>query len=480
MSPAQSTGADTPDTVAGPPATGADTPDIAANPPDTAASPPDTPADAVEAQEYAGDLGGFVLARSAVDRVSARRADADWLAATWADPATRVLVLENARALVRFGDKEAELVLVPPAEAPEGLRFLLGVDDAEVAYFGVMGPPGSLESPTATETTPDPSITPVGQDPVPDQAPAARGEEGPQEEAPGETAGGTEAEVPAGEPPAGEAPAGQAAAGEAPAGEAPAGEAAAGEIPAGEAAAGEAAPGEAAGAETAAPVAPEQQTVTEQVAWLARAKPGLRPADLREAAALLNDRDAGLFTHAVALANWHATHTHCPRCGTPTVTVAAGHAQRCPADGSEHFPRVDPAVIMLVTDPDDRCLLARNRRWPERRVSILAGFVEPGESAEQAVAREVGEETGIIVDRVRYVGSQPWPMPQSLMLGFRASAAGDLEIRVDDDEIAEAHWFSRDELRSALASREILLPPPVSIAHRLIESWYGEELPGVW
>jgi NAD+ diphosphatase len=182
----------------------------------------------------------------------------------------------------------------------------------------------------------------------------------------------------------------------------------------------------------------------------------------------------------VALANWHATHTHCPRCGTPTVTVAAGHAQRCPADGSEHFPRIDPAVIMLVTDPDDRCLLARNRRWPERRVSILAGFVEPGESAEQAVAREVGEETGITVAQVRYAGSQPWPMPQSLMLGFRASAAGDLELRVDDDEIAEAHWFSRDELRSALASREILLPPPVSIAHRLIESWYGEELPGVW
>ena len=220
--------------------------------------------------------------------------------------------------------------------------------------------------------------------------------------------------------------------------------------------------------------------MTEQAAWLARAQPGLRPAGLREAAALLNDRDAGLFTHAVALANWHASHTHCPRCGTPTVTVAAGHAQRCPADGSEHFPRIDPAVIMLVTDPDDRCLLARNRRWPERRVSILAGFVEPGESAEQAVAREVEEETAIVVTRVRYVGSQPWPMPQSLMLGFRAEAGGELDLRVDEDEIAEAHWYSREELRGALAAQEILLPPPVSIAHRLIESWYGEELPGVW
>jgi NAD+ diphosphatase len=451
MSAAQSTGADTPDTAAGPPDTAAGPPDAAASPADTAAGPPDTAAGPPDPQEYAGELGGFVLARSAVDRVSARRADTEWLAAAWADPATRVLVLENARALVRFGDKEAELVLVPPAEAPEGLRFLLGVDDAEVAYFGVMGPPGTLESLAPTETTADPSITGEGEDAAPEPAPEAPAGDGPQQEAPGETAGGTEAAAPAGE-----------------------------EVPAGEAPASEAAPGEAADGEAAAPVAPEQQTVTEQVAWLARAKPGLRPADLREAAALLNDRDAGLFTHSVALANWHATHTHCPRCGTPTVTVAAGHAQRCPVDGSEHFPRVDPAVIMLVTDPDDRCLLARNRRWPERRVSILAGFVEPGESAEQAVAREVGEETGITVARVRYVGSQPWPMPQSLMLGFRASAAGDLEIRVDDDEIAEAHWFSRDELRSALTAREILLPPPVSIAHRLIESWYGEELPGVW
>ena len=441
------TAADTADTTAAPPATTAAPPDTAAapaetagSPPDTAAGPPDAAADPVDAQEYAGEVGGFVLARSAVDRVSARRADTDWLAATWADPATRVLVLENARALVRFGDQEAELVLVPPAQAPEGLRFLLGVDDAEVAYFGVMGPPGCLESLTATETAADLSITGESEHAAPQPAPEASAEHGARPEAPAETAGQAEAE----------------------------------------AAAGKGAPGEAAAAEAAAPVAPEQQTVTEQVAWLARAKPGLRPADLREAAALLDDRDAGLLTHAVALANWHATHTHCPRCGTPTVTVAAGHAQRCPADGSEHFPRVDPAVIMLVTDPDDRCLLARNRRWPERRVSILAGFVEPGEAAEQAVAREVGEETGITVARVRYVGSQPWPMPQSLMLGFRASAAGDLEIRVDEDEIAEAHWFSRDELRSALASREILLPPPVSIAHRLIESWYGEELPGVW
>ena len=220
--------------------------------------------------------------------------------------------------------------------------------------------------------------------------------------------------------------------------------------------------------------------MSEQAAWLKRQPPGVRPAGLREAAALLGDRDAGLFTHAVALANWHVSHTHCPRDGTPTQPIAAGHARRCPTDGSEHFPRIDPAVIMLVTDPDDRCLLARNKRWPERRVSVLAGFVEPGESAEQAVTREVAEETWIVVSQVRYMGSQPWPMPQSLMLGFRAVASGPLDLRVDDEEIAEAHWFSRDELRAALAADEILLPPPVSIAHQLIQSWYGEELPGVW
>ncbi|MDX6335641.1 MAG: diphosphatase [Streptosporangiaceae bacterium] len=430
---------------------------VSAGPGDGAAPP--------DAQEYAGELGGFVLARGAVDRMSVRRGDTDWLAAAWADPRTRVLVLDNARALVRFGDKEAELILVPPSEAPEGLRFLLGVDDADAAYFGVMGPPGCLDS-----LIKDVEV-PAGDSPAAEQD--ATGQETARQAAP-------EAEGPAGEG-SGEEPPEQQAAGQQTAGQEVSKEEASGQEASGQEASGEEASGEEASEdETPEQEAPEQQTVTEQVAWLARARPGLRPAGLREAAALLNDRDAGLFTHAVALANWHATHTHCPRCGTPTVTVAAGHAQRCPADGSEHFPRIDPAVIMLVTDPDDRCLLARNRRWPERRVSILAGFVEPGEAAEQAVAREVEEETGIAVTRVRYVGSQPWPMPQSLMLGFRAAAVGELELRVDDDEIAEAHWYSREELRRALAAREILLPPPVSIAHRLIESWYGEELPGVW
>jgi NAD+ diphosphatase len=204
---------------------------------------------------------------------------------------------------------------------------------------------------------------------------------------------------------------------------------------------------------------------------------GERPASLREVGTLLGDRDAGLLTHAVALANWHDTHTHCPLDGTPTVPEPGGHSTMCPKDGSEHFPRTDPAVIMLVTDPQDRCLLARNAAWPGRRVSILAGFVEPGESAEQAVIREVAEEVGITVTNVRYLGSQPWPMPRSLMLGFCADAPAGQDITVDHEELAEARWFSRQDLLAAVTSRELGLPPPVSIARRIIEAWYGGPLP---
>lgn len=202
-----------------------------------------------------------------------------------------------------------------------------------------------------------------------------------------------------------------------------------------------------------------------------------KPMALRQVGAVLSDRDAGLMTHAVALAYWHDTHNHCPRCGTPTVPAPAGHLTTCPADRTEHFPRLDPAVIMLVTDPEDRCLLARNAAWPQRRMSVLAGFVEPGESVEQAVAREVFEETAITVGQIRYLGSQPWPLPRSLMLGFQAVAAGGQRIVVDREEIGEAHWFTRAELRASIDEGELAIAPTSSIARRLIEFWYGAELP---
>jgi NAD+ diphosphatase len=299
------------------------------------------------------DQSSLALSRGTVDRVTHRRADAEWLDAAWADPASRVVVVSAGQALVTDDEDRMDLVFVAPGDAPAGTRLLLGQDADGVVYFGVSA---ALPPPPA----------------------------------------------------------------------------------------------------------------------------GTRPAYLREAGTLLGDRDVGLFTHAVALANWHDTHTHCPVDGTPTLPDPGGHSTRCPVDGTEHFPRTDPAVIMLVTDPDDRCLLARNAAWPGKRVSILAGFVEPGESAEQAVAREVDEEVRIKVTDVRYVGSQPWPMPRSLMLGFRAEAPAGQDIVVDTEEIAEAFWFSREGLVAAIKAREIALPPPVSIARQIIELWYGGPLPSTW
>jgi NAD+ diphosphatase len=303
-----------------------------------------------------GPLGRLALSRSTVDRATDRRDNAAWLAEAWADPRTRVLVVQDGQALVTTRDGQLELVFVSPAEAPEGTRFFLGVDADGIAYFGVSG--------------------------------AVEGEPGNRSDS-------------------------------------------------------------------------------------AAAK----PMALRQAGALLSDRDAGLMVHAVALAYWHETHTHCPRCGTPTVPAPAGHLTTCPKDGTDHFPRLDPAVIMLVIDPDDRLMLARNALWPQGRMSVVAGFVEPGESAEHAVAREVYEETSIVVSQVRYLGSQPWPMPRSLMLGYEARAAGGQRITVDEEEIGEARWFSRTELRAVIESGELGIAPSSSIARRLIEYWYGGELP---
>jgi NAD+ diphosphatase len=197
---------------------------------------------------------------------------------------------------------------------------------------------------------------------------------------------------------------------------------------------------------------------------------------IREVGAVLNARDAGLLVNAVALTNWHATHTHCPRCGGPTTVVAAGHVRRCPRDDSEHYPRTDPAVIMTVVDGDGRLLLGSQSQWPQGRFSTLAGFVEPGESLEAAVRREVAEEVGLVIGAVRYLGSQPWPFPSSLMVGFEA-AAQTLEVELVDGEIAQARWFTKASLLAAVASGEVRLSPRVSIARQLIERWYGEPLP---
>jgi NADH pyrophosphatase NudC (nudix superfamily) len=199
-----------------------------------------------------------------------------------------------------------------------------------------------------------------------------------------------------------------------------------------------------------------------------------RAADLWEVGARLSDRDAGLLTHAVALAQWHDRHPRCPRCGAPTVPIRAGAARRCEAEGSEHFPRSDPAVIMLVSDGADRCVLGRQAGWPQGRWSVLAGYVEPGESVEQAVAREVEEEVGLAVRDLRFVASQPWPFPSSLMLGWTAVATPDgrEDLTSDPEELEASRWVDRAEVRAALAGDGGLrLPPPVSIAHRLLADW---------
>ncbi|HWB65537.1 MAG TPA: NAD(+) diphosphatase [Mycobacteriales bacterium] len=195
-------------------------------------------------------------------------------------------------------------------------------------------------------------------------------------------------------------------------------------------------------------------------------KLGARPLGLREIGAALDDGEAGLLVTAVALANWHATHQHCPRCGAQTRVTQAGWSRVCDADGSQHFPRTEPAIIVLLHDGGDRALLGRQPSWPRGRYSTIAGFVESGEAAEQTVAREVREETGAIVDDIVYRASQPWPFPASLMLGYEARVVGG-EISTGDDELEDVRWFHRDELHDGAA----ILPPPSSIAHWLITGW---------
>lgn len=193
---------------------------------------------------------------------------------------------------------------------------------------------------------------------------------------------------------------------------------------------------------------------------------------------------APLVMHAIGLAEWHWATRHCPRCGGSLRSEQAGHVLRCVDCDRQQFPRSDPAVIMMVTagepgTPEERCLLGRGATWPEGRFSTLAGFVEPGETMEDAVRREVQEETGVVVGQVDYFGSQPWPLPASLMVGFMARAER-TDIDVDGAEIAEARWFTRAEMLAEATSGSVVLPGGVSISRSLVEAWYGEPLPGSW
>ena len=191
---------------------------------------------------------------------------------------------------------------------------------------------------------------------------------------------------------------------------------------------------------------------------------------LREAAATLPRADGGLAAYAAALLNWHRRHRFCANCGNPTEIREAGHVRSCPVCGAEHHPRTDPVVIMLVLRGEE-VLLGRQATWPPGRYSALAGFVEPGESLEEAVAREVLEEAQVVVGPPRYVSSQPWPFPASLMLGFAAPWVSGEPV-VGDEELEDARWFTRGQVRDAVAERGPLrLPPPLAIARRLLDGW---------
>jgi NAD+ diphosphatase len=198
---------------------------------------------------------------------------------------------------------------------------------------------------------------------------------------------------------------------------------------------------------------------------------GARLVSLRDAGALLSRSEGGLAAYLMALLNWHSTHHFCANCGTRSIVVEAGYSRRCPNCGAAHFPRTDPVVIMLVEN-EGRLLLGRRAGWPHPRYSVLAGFVSPGESLEEAVVREVREESGIAAYDPSFVTSQPWPFPASLMLGFDARSDGG-EPKVGDGELEDVRWFTLDEVRAAAADigDELRLPPPVSIARFLIERW---------
>ncbi len=212
-------------------------------------------------------------------------------------------------------------------------------------------------------------------------------------------------------------------------------------------------------------------------AWFAESVPdavvpAARHVELRSVGTLLPAEEAATLAYARALLHWHTRSGYCPGCGHATIVLQGGHVRRCIECGTDHFPRTDPAVIVLVT-AGERCLLGRSARFIPGMYSTLAGFVEPGESLEETLYREVLEETGIEIESAVYRSSQPWPFPQSLMLGFRAQART-FEIRIDPEELEDARWLTRSELRDP-ERRPVRLPNQDSIARFLIEEWLGED-----
>jgi len=199
---------------------------------------------------------------------------------------------------------------------------------------------------------------------------------------------------------------------------------------------------------------------------------------VREIGVKLSEQELELSLHAVALSNWHSAHPRCPRCGGATRVDLGGAARFCDADQSQHHPRTDSAVIVLVKDRSDRILLGHQPVWPEGRFSTFAGFLEPGETFEQCVMREIFEESAVTVSELKYLGSQPWPFPASIMISFEAVTDNPEVARGDGEEITEVRWFSREELLAAIKDGSLLLPPSISVARKMIERWLGHSAPG--
>lgn len=296
------------------------------------------------------------LTRNPHERLGLHRTDEAWLDARWKEPSSRVLVVSGTR--VRPVDRALEWV--PSAEAPNGVRLLLGERDGVTSWAVITGPEAAKAEPQA---------------------------------------------------------------------------------------------------------------------WVPLR--GLLPVLAGEGVA-----EAPLVFHALGLAEWHWGMRFCPHCGGALTSRAAGHEMVCTSCGKPQFPRTDPAVIMLITagepgSPEERALLGRNKAWPQGRFSTLAGFCEPGETLEDSVRREVLEETGVVVDEVTYFGNQPWPLPSSLMLGFYGRAVT-TDLVLEDLDVEEAIWVTREEMRAGAESGELVLPGGVSISRSLVDHWYGGNLPGSW